>query len=308
MKSPFAQGVFLVFVTVLLWGIQLPVAKEAFGSVDAFHVTAIRYALGALALVALLAWLEGPAALSYYGRVRPAVLFGLLGMCASPMLVFLGISLSTPEHAVIIIALQPSMTALADWAVRGRRPSNFTLGCVAVAFAGVVTVVTRGDPHRLLGSGELAGDLVVILGAACFVAYTMSVENFKGWSALRFTTLTIIPGSIGSVVVTALLVAAGKATVPSVAALASVGWHLAYLTLGGIVVSMVCWNAGIQRIGPVNTMLLVNLMPVVTFTARFAQGVRFEPVELAGTALVISSLMANNLYLRRASAHYSGRQ
>ena len=308
MKSRFAQGVFLVFLTVLLWGAQLPVAKDAFASVDAFHVTAIRYALGTLALVALLAWLEGPAALSYYGRFRAVVLFGLLGMCASPMLVFFGISLSTPEHAVIIIALQPSMTALADWAVRGRRPSNFTLGCVAVAFAGVVTVVTRGDPRRLLGSGELAGDLVVILGAACFVAYTMSVENFKGWSALRFTTLTIIPGSIGCVVVTALLVAAGKAAVPGVAALASVGWHLAYLTLGGIVVSMVCWNAGIQRIGAVNTMLLVNLMPVVTFSVRFAQGVRFEPVEIAGATLVISSLMANNLYLRRASAHFSGRQ
>jgi drug/metabolite transporter (DMT)-like permease len=136
----------------------------------------------------------------------------------------------------------------------------------------------------------------------------MSVENFKGWSALRFTTLTIIPGSTGCVVVTALLVAAGKAAVPSAAELASVGWHLAYLTFGGIVVSMVCWNAGIQRIGAVNTMLLVNLMPVVTFTVRFAQGVRFEPVEIAGATLVISSLMANNLHLRRASAHFSGRQ
>jgi hypothetical protein len=41
---------------------------------------------------------------------------------------------------------------------------------------------------------------------------------------------------------------------------------------------------------------------------RFAQGVRFEPVEIAGATLVISSLMANNLYLRRASAHFSGRQ
>lgn len=308
MKSRFGQGVFLVFLTVLLWGVQFPVAKDAFAYVDAFHVTAIRYALGMLALVALLAWLEGPAALSYYGRFQAAVFFGLVGMCASPMLVFLGISLSTPEHAVIIVALQPSMTALADWAVRGRRPSNFTLGCVAVAFAGVVTVVTRGDPRLLLGSGQLAGDLVVILGAICFVTYTMSVENFKGWSALRFTTLTIIPGAFGCVVVTALLVAAGEAVVPGSAALASVGWHLAYLTLGGIVVSMVCWNAGIQRIGAVNTMLLVNLMPVVTFAVRFAQGVRFERVELAGAALVISSLMANNFYLRRAPAHLSGRQ
>ncbi|HEX9192361.1 MAG TPA: hypothetical protein VF871_01215, partial [Burkholderiales bacterium] len=130
----------------------------------------------------------------------------------------------------------------------------------------------------------------------------MAAENFKGWSALRFTTLTIIPGTLGCIALTAALVAAGVAAVPGVAALASVAWHLAYLTLGGIVVSMLCWNAGNQRIGALNTMLLLNLMPVVTFAVRFAQGARPAAVELAGAALVISSLVANNLYLRRKPA------
>jgi len=41
---------------------------------------------------------------------------------------------------------------------------------------------------------------------------------------------------------------------------------------------------------------------VVTFAVRFAQGARPEPLELFGAALVISSLVANNLYLRRVSA------
>jgi drug/metabolite transporter (DMT)-like permease len=302
MNSRFAQGVLLVGITVLVWGVQFPVAKSAFASVDAFHVTAIRYALGTLAFVALLAWLEGPASLSYYGRFRATALVGLLGMCASPMLVFFGIALSSPEHAAIIVALQPSMTALADWALRGRRPGRFTLGCLALAFAGVVTVVTRGDPVHAFGKGEIVGDIFVILGAACWVSYTMAAEVFKGWSTLRFTTLTIIPGSLGCIAVTAALVAAGVSVVPGAAAVAAVGWHLAYLTLGGIVISMLCWNAGNRRIGPLNTMLLMNLVPVVTFAVRFAQGARPTSLEVFGAALVISSLVANNLYLRRVSA------
>lgn len=302
MKSKFAQGAFLVFVTVLLWGIQFPVAKDAFAVVDPFHVTAIRYVLGTVLLVALLVWIEGPAELSYYGRFWPAALIGVVGMCASPMLIFWGIALSSPEHAAIIVALQPSMTALADWALRGRRPGRFTLGCLALAFAGVVMVVTRGDPVHVFGKGELAGDVVVLLGAMCWVAYTMGTETFRGWSALRFTTLTIIPGSVANVGLTAALVAAGWATFPGPAALAAVWWQLAYLTLGGIVISMLCWNAGNQRIGPLNSVLFLNLVPVVTFAIRAAQGARFEPVELLGAALVISSLMANNFYLRRTPA------
>ena len=301
-NSRFAQGVFLVFVTVLLWGVQFPVAKSAFASVDAFHVTAIRYALGALALVALLVWLEGRAALSYYGRFWATSLVGLVGMCASPMFVFLGLALSSPEHAAIIVALQPSMTALADWALRGRRPGRFTLACLALAFAGVATVVTRGDPVHAFAKGGLAGDILVLLGAGCWVSYTMAAEIFTGWSALRFTTLTIIPGSLGCIAATAALVSAKVSVVPGAAALAGVGWHLVYLTLGGIVISMLCWNAGNQRIGSLNTMLLMNLVPVVTFAVRFAQGASPSSLELFGAALVISSLVANNLYLRRVSA------
>jgi len=222
------------------------------------------------------------------------------------MFVFLGIALSSPEHAAIIVALQPSMTALADWALRGRRPGRFTLGCLALAFVGVLAVVTRGDLAHAFGKGGIVGDLFIILGAVCWVSYTMTAENFKGWSALRFTVLTIVPGSLGCVAVTATLVAAGFSVVPATAQLAQVGWHLAYLTLGGIVVSMLCWNAGNRRIGPLNTMLLLNLMPVITFAVRFGQGVRPVPLEIFGAALVISSLVANNLYLRRISARKTG--
>jgi drug/metabolite transporter (DMT)-like permease len=298
----FAKGAAAVLATAVLWGVQFPVAKDAFAAVDAYHVTAIRYVLGTMLLIPLFVAQEGRAALDYRGRFWPATVFGLIGMCASPMLVFQGIALSRPEHAAVIVALQPSMAALADWVLRGRRPANFTLACVATAFAGVVAVVTKGRASTTFAQGELAGDFLILLGAMCWVAYTMATENFRGWSALRFTTLTIVPGTIGCAIVTAALVAGGWATVPGGADLLSVGWQLAYLTVFGIVVSMICWNYGNQRIGALNTMLLLNAVPVVTFAVRVAQGHRFLPIELAGALVVIAALVANNLYLRRVSA------
>jgi drug/metabolite transporter (DMT)-like permease len=300
-RSEFARGAAAVLLTVVLWGVQFPVAKSAFAAVDPYHVTAIRYGLGAVLLMPLFAAQEGRSALHYYGKFWPATLFGAIGMCASPMLVFVGVSLSRPEHAAVIVALQPSMTALADWALRGRRPAKFTLGCIVAAFLGVVMVVTKGDPSTMFEKGELAGDILTLLGAACWVVYTMSNESFKGWSALRFTTLTIVPGTIGCLLVTAAAIYAGRAHVPALAELGSIGWQLAYLTIGGIVVSMLCWNFGLQRIGALNTMLLMNFVPVVTFAVRLAQGHRFLPIELVGALLVIGALVANNVYLRHVS-------
>lgn len=302
MQQHFASGVGLALVAVLFWGAQFPVAKWTFAAVDPFHVTAIRYTVATLLLTAFVVWREGAGALRYYGRAWPASVLGIVGMTGSPMIVFAGLSLTRPEHAAIIVSLQPSMTAIADWWLRGRRPARFTLGCIAAAFAGVVLVVTKGNLALALGRGELAGDALVLAGAACWVVYTMGTESFRGWSSLKFTLLTLIPGSVGLVAATAVLVQLGLARVPGWAEVRSVGPELAFLALGGVLLSMICWNAGTRRIGVLNAMLMLNLMPVIVFAIGFAQGQRFAAVELAGAGLVIGALAANNLYLRHKHA------
>jgi drug/metabolite transporter (DMT)-like permease len=130
----------------------------------------------------------------------------------------------------------------------------------------------------------------------------MGAERFRGWSALKFTLLTLIPGSIGLVVVTGALDVLGLARAPTWHELASVGGELLFLTLGGVLLAMICWNAGAQRIGALNSMLMLNLVPIIVFTIGFLRGQRFLAVELAGAGLVIGALAANNIYLRRAHA------
>jgi drug/metabolite transporter (DMT)-like permease len=301
MQSNFASGVALAFGAVFIWAAQFPIAKSTFATIDPFHVSAIRYAAGTLLLAAFVVWRDGTAALRYYGRGWPAGVLGIVGMTGSPMLVFGGLALTRPEHAAIIVALQPSITAVADWWLHGRRPARFTLGCMAAAFVGVVLVVTKGDPAVAVGRAELAGDLLVLAGAVCWVVYTMGADSFRGWSSLKFTLLTLIPGSIGLAIGTAALVPLGLARVPSVADMGAVAPQLVFLAVGGVMLSMLCWNAGTRRIGVLNAMLLQHLVPVIVFAIRFAQGERYVAVELAGAGLVIGALAANNLYLRRKS-------
>jgi drug/metabolite transporter (DMT)-like permease len=298
MQQPFAAGVTLALAAVLLWGAQFPIAKSAFAAVDPYHVSLVRYGIATLLLVPIIAWREGPAAFRYYGHAWRVSVLGVVGMCGSPLLVFTGLAITRPEHAAIIVSLQPSMTAIADWALHKRRPASFTLACIATAFLGVVLVVTKGDPSLALGKHELFGDLLVLVGAACWVVYTMGTERFGGWSALKLTLLTLIPGSIGLAVATAVLVALGIAHVPTLHGLASVAGELAFLAIGGVFLGMICWNAGNQRIGALNSMLMLNLVPIVVFAIGFLQGQRFAPVELAGAGLVIGALAANNFYLR----------
>ena len=196
------------------------------------------------------------------------------------------------------MALQTPIAAFAHWVLKGARPANFTLGCVAVAILGVFMVITKGDLAHTFAGGTFIGDVLIFLGAMSWVVYTIGAVSFPGWSALRFTTLTCLPGTVGIFVITGIATLAGYVSVPAGATLVSIGWELVYLALFTAVLAVLFWNMAIGYLGALNTMLLGNLVPVVTFAIRILQGHRFEVIELAGAALVVAALIANNLYLR----------
>ena len=298
MNRSFFIGLIAVVTAVSVWGIQLPVAKDAFAVVDLFHLTSIRYAVPVLIMLPVLALLEGRESLSYRGAAVPAVVLGVIGMCGSPMLVFIGMAMSRAEHAAVIVALQPSIAAVALWLLRGLRPANFTIGCMSLALLGVVLVVTKGNIIFVDSLRQLVGDVLIFIGAACWVVYTMGTSRFAGWSTWRITVLTMIPGAVATVIVTEILVFSGHIQTPSSAQLLEVGWEISYLTFIGVVFAILAWNFGNRRIGPQNSTLLINLLPVSTFVFRAVQGYRFEWIEIVGAALVVMALVANNLYLR----------
>jgi drug/metabolite transporter (DMT)-like permease len=281
------------------------VAKRTLPYLDAFALGTVRYAIGAALFVLLLAAIEGRQALRFDGRLLGATGVGLLGITGFNLCVWIGLMLTRPEHASIILALQTPMTALAVWLLRGQRPAAFTLGCVGVAIAGVLLVVTRGEPAlalaELAAGGELLGDLLILLGGISWVSYTLCAPAFRDWSPLRFTVVTCIPGAVGLFVAHAVAIALGVAVVPGLGQLAAVWWQILYLSVCTVVLGVLGFNAAVKRLGPLNTMLMLNLVPIGVFAIETALGRSFSAVELGGAALVIAALAANNLYLRGAS-------
>lgn len=279
---------------------MFPIAKRSLAMIDAFSLGTLRYVLGLAVFSALLWAIEGRQAFRYGTRLWPAIGFGVFGITGFNTLVWYGLNFTRPEHAGILMALQTPLIALSLWVLRGQRPAAFTLGCVAVAIGGVILVVTKGDPARAFEGGSLLGDVLVLLGAVCWVAYSMAGGRFTGWSSLRMTTLTCIPGGIGLLLANATAVATGFVPMPSLEAIGQVWWQVTYFALGSVVLGVLGFNAGVKHLGALNAMLMVNLVPVGVFAIEAALGRRYETVELAGAAVVIGALVANNLYLRKA--------
>jgi len=293
------RGIAALSVTIVAWGATFPIAKSALVALDGFWATAIRYVFLAPIFLAILYIVEGRGAFGYDRRFWVAALVGTLGFAGFNLFSYVGLQYTQPEHAAIINTLQAPMTALAHWVWRSVRPARFTLAAMVAAIVGVALVVTKGDPMSALHGGSLYGDLLCLVGGACWVGYILGVVKFHEWSSLRYSALTCVPGTFVIFLVTAIATGAGIAHVPSWSDVSSVGWELGYLVLFTGVVGVLFWNRGIQLLGPLNAVLLGNLIPVVTFGIRVGQGHRFAPIEIFGAALVIAALVANNLYLRR---------
>lgn len=293
------RGVALLAVTVLIWGATFPIGKAAVANIDSFWLGALRYVVVA-PLFALVLWLvEGRRALGYEGKLALAAVLGCVGFGGFNIFTFGGMRHTAAAHAAIIMALQAPLTALVHWAWRGVRPGRFTLVCMTLALLGVFLVITRGDIGSAIAGGTLYGDALVLVGASSWVAYIMGVVKFSGWSALRYTALTCVPGAIGLLAAAIGASALGVVTPPTVATLAPIGWQLAFLTFVTAFVGVLFWNNGVQLIGPLNAVLFGNLVPVVTFAIQIGQGKRFALSEMVGAGLVVGALIANNIYIRQ---------
>jgi drug/metabolite transporter (DMT)-like permease len=295
-------GIGAALFAVLVWGGQLPIAKGIFPATDGYSISVVRYGVAFLCFVPLLAWIEGMASFLVRGRELKLVTVAGIAMGASALFMITGLARTRPEIAVLILGLQPAMTALADWGILKRRPAAFTLACLSLAFSGVAIAVTRGGaaftaPSVAGGDSEVLGNLLVFCAALAWVAYVLITSRLHGWSTIRVSALT--SGASAALVVAVWGIAwLVGATYAHADLLPSATWRLAYVSVVGVVISMFLWNFGAKKIGAVNAMLMLNLMPVVTFAFRAAEGASFEVSEIVGAAMVVGALVANNLYLR----------
>ncbi len=295
-------GASLALASALAWGGMFPVVKSALPLVDAFSLTLVRYGVASIIFAGLLLAFEGRRAFALEGHGLRLFLLGSAGFAGFSLLAFVGLNYTRPQNEALVMATMPLITAVVIAVRRRALPAAHTVVAIGVALLGVALVITHGSMAELAGGRVGLGDLMALAGATCWVLYSTGGAELPTWSPLRYTTLTACLGTVTIAGATALAVVTGHVRPPSPSALAAVGPQLAYLVVIAAVMAVFTWNAGLQRLGPQNGVLFINLVPVTTFAVEVAGGYRPGSLELLGAAITIVALLANNLYGRRAAA------
>jgi drug/metabolite transporter (DMT)-like permease len=252
---------------VLLWGASPVAAKVAVADLSPFSVAVLRTFLGgALAVpVALALKVRWPAQ-------RPLqlilLLSGFCGFVGFPMLFTFGVSLTSANHASMILASLPIFTGAIAMGWDRRRPTRIWILGSSIALVGEIVLITgRGGAGG--GTATIAGDALVLLSNAFaslgYVAggrlqqagYPSTGTTFWGAAAMAMVLAPVVP----------VLWARGDFAVASVPAWSAIGYLAVVVTILGYVLwYWALGKGGIARVGliqflqPVSGVILAALL------------------------------------------------
>ncbi|MGP7816561.1 DMT family transporter [Niallia sp. 01092] len=302
-KRQIITGTILCFITVLSWGGQFPIMRNALEQIDPFSFTAMRYTLASIIFVLLLVLIEGKQTLNFDGKLKTLWIYGTIGFVGFNFLMFSGQQLAGSSGALlasIILGLMPIISIFVIWIMEKKRPPFFVIGVVLFSLFGTLLVITKGDFKAFSSKGSsLLPIFCMLIGVTCWVVYTMGARKFNDWSPLRYTALSCILGTFSINIIVAFLYIIGSLTVPELSIIKSITLELGYMIVFAGVLAVFCWNAGNKALTPANGVLFINLVPITTIVISVFQGYQITGLELLGTLIIISSLIMNNFYQRK---------
>ena len=189
-------AVALLFITPALWSVNYLVGRIAPGIIAPHMLALLRWGLAGLILAAF-AWPELLAKRSdLFKNGWHYLVLGALGMWICGAWVYIGARLTSATNIALIYALSPVFIALVSslW-LRERLGFMQWLG-IALAFAGLVHVVIKGQWIALAHVRLVAGDLWILAATVSWTLYSIFLKRWPSDFSPMARLVLIISGGV----------------------------------------------------------------------------------------------------------------
>jgi drug/metabolite transporter (DMT)-like permease len=289
-------------VTAVIWGGTWVAARYAVQEVAPLGVAVWRFFFATASLLALVVWHHG----RLPGLNRKELLL-VIGLGASGIFIYNLFFLYGMQHiaagrGALVVATTPVITLLAAaWLLKEGMTPLKAVGS-ALAFAGCLTVIGRGDPVALFRGQVGSGDLLILGCALMWSIYTLIG---------RLGTQSLAQRNLGALVMTAYASSAGFLMLLAVALTdnpaqlaphySPLAWSaILFLGLLGTTLGFTWFSAAVQKIGAQRASIFINLVPVAAvLQGALLLGERLDLSALIGGVLVICGVL---LTQRRATS------
>jgi len=282
------QPYILLSLTALFWAGNAIVGRAVAGEFPPMALSQLRW-LFAFVIVLPFAWRHVRRDWPMIRRTMgPLMVLGLTGLAAFNALQYTALNYTTALNSVLMQPVMPLLIAACAFALYRDRLSVAQIAGIAVSLVGVVIIVSGGDLSTLTGLSLNIGDVMLLVA---FVVYALYSALLKKRPAIHWLSLLAVTFAWGAVLLLpafAIEWASGARpalTLPSVLA-------LAYVSLFPSLFAFICFNRGVELIGPNRTGPFFHLVPLFgTIMAIVFLGETLTVFHLAGAALIFGGIV-----------------
>jgi drug/metabolite transporter (DMT)-like permease len=284
-----ASPYLLLSLTSLFWSLNWVIGRALVGHVSPFAITFARWTV-AVTVMMPFAW---PAIRANWPIIRhnwrTIAWLAFWGTGLHNAFAYVGLQYTTATNGVILNSSIPIMIIVLGWVIYRETITRIQALGVAISLAGILAIISRGDPEALAVLSLNKGDLIVLVGMGFWAAYTVFLRMKP--AGLPGLALLACCGTLGIALllpffVFELVYMDGRVELTP----ATIGAML-YMGIFPSFVGYIFWNRGVAEVGPNVAGIFVHLMPVFgAFLAWLFLDERIQAYHFVGIALILAGI------------------
>lgn len=277
----------------LLWSGNFTVARAVHDQVPPVSLNFWRWMV-ALAILLPIAWphLRKPLLTVLLRYWQSVLALALLGIAGFNTILYTALNHTTTTRAALLFAVTPLViVVLSQIAVR-QRPRRCHFFGLILSLAGVLLVITKGDPTFLVEAGLNRGDLWVLVSVVVFAQYSVLLKRkLPGVAPCVMLTVT---AAVGLILLAPLYL--WEAKMAGIAPFdGTTAASLLYLGAGAAVAAFLAWDRAIGMVGPSVAGHFLHLIPIFSVVAAtLLLGEVIASLQVVGLVVILAGIYTAN--------------
>ncbi len=177
-------------------------------------------------------------------------LLGLSGIAGYHYFFFLSLRYTEVANTAIINASSPVLTGFVASLLLGERLGWRNYLGIGLTFSGVVVLLTRADPNRIVDWQFNTGDLLMLMAVVCWVIYALLLKTL----VTRYSSFTLTYYGVLSGVAILALLALVEQPFAQVSAMSAASWYsILYMGLFASGIGYLLYTYSVASLGPTRT-------------------------------------------------------
>ncbi|MGP4081154.1 DMT family transporter [Pseudalkalibacillus sp. R45] len=271
----------LLVIATFFWGTNFVISRLLVNEIPPLQLSFIRWSIAFLVFFPFIIKDMKQNRTMIRKNWKVLLAMALTGVAGFNTLLYIAVQYTTSINASLVNSLAPLLMVLLSVIFLKEKLFKIQYIGVILSFVGVFTVITDGHLETLLALKVNPGDLFVFAAVILFSIYSVLMKKFGVDLPKKTTFIVTIFIAVISLIPFALWESSYRAfsvvKLPFEAVLAAV-----YLGIFPSIVSFICWNEGVMKVGPAKASNYLHL--IVFFTTILA-------VAFAGERLVVAQVI-----------------